>query len=73
MGLNKSPGDDGIPLEFYIAYWDIIKVELCDIFNTIIDSLRLDKRKKIQESFLLFTREEQRNILVHGGLYLYSV
>ncbi len=45
MGLNKSPGDDGIPLEFYIAYWDIIKVELCDIFNTIIDSLRLEKRK----------------------------
>ena len=73
MGLNKSPGDDGIPLEFYIAYWDIIKVELCDIFNTIIDSLRLEKNKKIQESFLLYTREEQRNILVHGGLYLYSV
>ncbi len=73
MGLNKSPGDDGIPLEFYIAYWDIIKVELCDIFNTIIDSLRLEKIKKIQESFLLYTREEQRNILVHGGIYLYSV
>ena len=51
MGLNKSPGDDGIPLEFYIAYWDIIKVELCDIFNTIIDSLRLEKNKKYRNHF----------------------
>ena len=26
MGLNKSPGSDGITVEFYKAFWDILKM-----------------------------------------------
>ena len=54
MGLNKSPGIDGIPLEFYIAYWDIIKVELCEIFNTVISSLRLEDRQNMGVISLIY-------------------
>ena len=28
MNFNKFPGIDGIPLEFFVLYWDIIKSEL---------------------------------------------
>ncbi|CAL4071735.1 unnamed protein product, partial [Meganyctiphanes norvegica] len=39
MNTNKSPGIDGIPIEFYLKYWDIIKIELYEIFLYIIDGL----------------------------------
>ena len=54
MSLNKSPGIDGIPLEFYIAYWDIIKVEICDIYNTIISSLALEDRQNMGVISLIY-------------------
>ena len=47
MGLNKSPWIDGIPLEYYLFYWDIIKTELCDIYNNIIHSLMLENRHNL--------------------------
>ena len=31
--LNKSPGSDGLPAEFYISLWDEIKVLLIDSLN----------------------------------------
>ena len=54
MGLSKSPGIDGIPLEFYIAYWEIIKVELCEIYNTIISSLLLEDRQNMGVISLIY-------------------
>ena len=33
MENNKAPGPDGIAKEFYAQYWDIVKVELVEIFN----------------------------------------
>ena len=47
MNTNRSPGIDGIPLEFFIFYWEIIKSELCCIYNTIIDNLRLEENQNI--------------------------
>lgn len=35
MKLNKSPGPDGIPIEFYIEFEDIIAPKLLIIFNHI--------------------------------------
>ena len=29
MGNNKSPVNDGITIEFYIKFWDIVKEPLC--------------------------------------------
>ena len=33
MDKNKSPGIDGIPVEFYQTHWEVIKHELCEIVN----------------------------------------
>jgi hypothetical protein len=35
---NKSPGIDGIPLEFYTTYWAIIKSDLVKIYNRILQT-----------------------------------
>ena len=33
---NKSPGEDGLTVEFYLKFWDIIKNEIKDIINEIL-------------------------------------
>ena len=47
MSLCKSPGIDGIPVEFYIEYWDIIKYEMCEIFNCIISNFKLEGNQNL--------------------------
>ena len=37
MNLNKSPGTDGLTVEFYIAFWPIIKYDLINIMNALIN------------------------------------
>ena len=34
MKLNKSPGSDGIPAEFYISFWENIKQILLESLNS---------------------------------------
>ncbi|CAL4122766.1 unnamed protein product, partial [Meganyctiphanes norvegica] len=41
MNLNKSPGIDGIPVEFYSKYWDIINVEFSEIIRNIVKGEKL--------------------------------
>jgi hypothetical protein len=33
MKLNKSPGLDGLTVEFYRAFWGKLKIVLTDIYN----------------------------------------
>ena len=33
MAINKSPGQDGITIEFYKSYWNLIGNDLCDVFR----------------------------------------
>ena len=30
---GKTPGSDGIPIEFYKKLWDILEDQLVDVFN----------------------------------------
>jgi hypothetical protein len=32
MELNKAPGPDGFPAEFYRTFWDVIKGDLMSMF-----------------------------------------
>ena len=62
MNLNKSPGIDGIPLEFFIYYWDIIKPELCLIYNSIIDNLCLKGSQYIGIISLIYKGGEEEKL-----------
>ena len=35
MEENKSPGKDGIPMEFYITFWQILKKDFTELLNYI--------------------------------------
>lgn len=34
---NKAPGNDGIPYEFYLAFWDRIAPHFLDMFNHVLE------------------------------------
>ena len=45
--MNKAPGIDGISIEFYQKYWDIIKNELVIIIKNIVEgTLLIDNQRK---------------------------
>ena len=46
LNCKKSPGIDGIPNDFYIKYWDIIKNEVSKIVKNIVNGLFLQGSQK---------------------------
>ena len=47
MNLNKSPGEDGLTVEFYLTYWNIVKYDLIDVLNAMLDLKSLSKSQKL--------------------------
>ncbi|CAL4097882.1 unnamed protein product, partial [Meganyctiphanes norvegica] len=46
LNINKSPGIDGIPVEFYQTFWDTIKVELIQIIRNVIAGTLLNNNQR---------------------------
>ena len=46
MGLNKSPGSDGITVEFYKAFWDILKMHYVKYVNFSFQNQSLTELQK---------------------------
>ena len=47
LNINKAPGIDGIPVEFYQKYWNIIKVVFVQIVENIVKgTLLINNQKK---------------------------
>ena len=49
ISTNKTPGIDGIPIEFYIEFWPDISDDLLDMFNNVLHTgmLTLSQRRAI--------------------------
>ena len=37
MAKGKSPGSDGLPLEFRVAFWDLLGGDLVNVFNASLE------------------------------------
>ena len=46
MALNKTPGVDGLPVEFYIENWEVIANDILALYNSILDTGYLAKSQK---------------------------
>ena len=46
LNSNKSPGIDGIPAEFYVKFWDIIKIELMEMIRNVINGTLLSSSQR---------------------------
>ena len=37
MAKGKSPGSDGLPMEFYVVFWDLLGGDLVNVFNASLE------------------------------------
>ena len=49
MAHGKAPGSDGLPMEFFVKFWDILGLDLVDVLNScyLSGSLSLSQRRGI--------------------------
>ena len=38
MAKGKSPGSDGLPMEFYVAFWDLLGEDFVNVFNASLEA-----------------------------------
>ena len=62
LNSNKSPGIDGLPNEFYLKFWDIIKKELCKVIKNIINGHLLQGNQK-RAIITLIPKDGELNLL----------
>ncbi len=60
MQDNKSPGDDGLPREFYKTFEDMIAPDLAEIFNTILLTRQTHNSFKNAIVSLLYKKNDAR-------------
>ena len=46
MKHNKSPGIDGLPIEFYCKFWSIIRPEICEIIKNMVNGTNLQENQR---------------------------
>ena len=59
MKLNKSPGSDGIPAEFYISFWENIKQILLESLNSAYQIVELSPTQKRGILSLIFKKQDK--------------
>ena len=49
MAKGTSPGSDGLPMEFYVAFWDLLDGDLVNVFNASLETglLPLSQREAL--------------------------
>ena len=50
MAKGKSPGSDGLPMEFRVAFWDLPGEDLVNVFNSslgVVSRLSLSVRRSL--------------------------
>ena len=62
LNSNKSPGIDGLPNEFYLKFWEIIKKEFCEVIINIIKGTLLKGSQK-QAIITLIPKDGELNLL----------
>lgn len=60
MAKNKSPGSDGLTVEFYLAFWDIIGPELLNLYREIEKEKKLSRSMKSGLITLIFKKGDAR-------------
>ena len=61
MARGKSPGSDGLPMEFYLTFWDIIGTDLTTVLNDSLDRALSQRTALISLIFKKGDRLEHKN------------
>ena len=59
MARNKTPGSDGLPMEFYLTFWDVLGSDLVEVFNASFDAGRMSSSQRSALISLLFKKGDR--------------
>ena len=59
MARGKTPGSDGLPAEFYLAFWDTLSGDLVDVLNASFQSGLLSKSQRTAIISLSFKKGDR--------------
>ena len=62
MKKNKAPGDDGLPIEFYLKFWDDIKSVLLKVYNESYSEGILPESLRQSVISLIYKKGDATNI-----------
>ena len=61
MEENKSPGKDGIPMEFYLTFWHILKKDFTEVINYIFFVKKKELPQSMKKAIISMLPEKDRN------------
>ena len=59
---NKSPGVDGVPVEFYHRFWSLLESDLLDVYHEALSNGRLGTSQRTGVIRLLHKKGERRDL-----------
>ena len=59
MARRKALGSDGLPAEFYIHFWDVLGVDLVEVFNFCFSTGFLSRRQRCGVISLTFKKGDR--------------
>lgn len=62
MHANKSPGIDGLPIEFYRHFWSMISNDLIDVYNETLQAGRLSTTQRTGVVRLIHKKGERNDL-----------
>ena len=73
MATNKAPGPDGISIEFYQRYWQIIKQDFTEMINEIHASREIPEKMKLGIIKLIHKKGPKTDMRNYRPIILISV
>ena len=67
---NKTPGNDGIPIEFYRKFWQLISEPFTKCVNECFEKGEMSRSQKQAVITLIEKKGKDRSLLEIGDLYL---
>lgn len=61
MAKGKSSGSDGVPMKFYVTFWDLFGKDLVEVFNASIEAGLLPSSQHEALITLIFKKGERQD------------
>ena len=62
MNVNKSPGPDGLSVEFYRKFWDILAPFLVRVYNACFESSAMCDSMKTSHTRVVFKKGDRKSL-----------
>ena len=62
MNMNKSPGPDGLTVEFYCKFWDILAPHLVLVFNSSFEAGEMCESMKTSNTHVIYKKGDRKSL-----------